>query len=135
MKHSFERVLKPILIAAETKGDIESVPVEYYNLLENGFQAPTAAAAAARVVAAAGDTTVGEPIPQIVVKFCSRYMRKIVLKNKTAFCPTPNDEERASGYERYRIYEDLTAINYKLLKSAMNDQRILAAWTTFGKLR
>ena len=37
--------------------------------------------------------------------------------------------------KKYAIYEDLTAANYKLLKSAIEDKRILRAWTVDGKLR
>ena len=127
MKWSYDKILKPILNAAKTKGDIETVPSAYHTLLENGHYIYKKQ----RGRAADG----GEDIPHIIVRFCSRHMRNVVLRNKKASTPTPTSAEVVAGVKKYSIYEDLTAANYKLLKSAIDDKRILRAWTVDGKLR
>ena len=92
MKYVYDRLLKPILNAAKAKGDIETVPGAYHLLLENGHHVFTRQGRQGGVRGGEGGATAeGEgrahQIPQIIVRFCSRYMRNVVLRNKKASTP------------------------------------------------
>ena len=132
MKCAYDRVLKPILTAAKAKGDIETVPSAYHTLLENGHHITRRGGSAGGVDGGAEGRV---NVPQIIVRFSSRFMRNVVLRNKRTSTPKPTDAEVAGGIKRYGIFEDLTSKNYQLLKSAINDKRILKAWTIDGQLR
>jgi len=132
MKCAYDKVLKPILTAAKAKGDIETVPSAYYTLLENGHHINRRGRGAG---GADGGAEGRANVPQIIVRFSSRFMRNVVLRNKKTATPKPTDAEVAVGIKRYGIFEDLTSKNYQLLKSAISDKRILKAWTIDGQLR
>lgn len=142
MKYSYDKILKPILTAAKSKGQIETVPSAYHLLLENGhhvFPRRGGRGQAGQEGSQAGAGDGGEGMkpqaPQIIVRFCSRHMRNVVLRNKKLSTPSPTTAEVAAGVKRYGIYEDLTAANFKLLREAINDERVSKAWTIDGKLR
>ena len=137
MKTAYDRVLKPILNAAKAKGDITTVPTAYHLLLENGHYiyrrgGDKGAAGGPRE---GGGEGVQHQIPPIIVRFCSRHLRNVVLRNKKNATPKPTDAEVAMGAKRYGIFEDLTVKNFKLLRSAIEEKRILKCWTIDGKLR
>ena len=125
MKKAYEKVLKPILLAAKEEGAIETVPASYYNLLENGHKLT--------YIQRPG-TTAGGP-PAVIVRFSSRFMRNTVLRYKRRFMPTPTTAEVAAGAARYSIFEDLTKVNFRLLKGLIADPRFSKCWTVDGKLR
>ena len=127
MKKAYDRVLKPILQAAKDEGVIESVPSSYYNLLENGhklqyFKRP-------------GAKPSKPGPPAVIVRFSSRFMRNTVLRNKRKHTPNPSAAEVVAGSSKYSIYEDLTRMNFQLLKSLIEDTRFSKCWTVDGKIR
>ena len=140
MKYVYDRLLKPILSAAKAKGDIETVPGAYHLLLENGHHVFTRQGRQGGVRGGEGVATAegdgrAHQIPQIIVRFCSRHMRNVVLRNKKASTPAPSTSEVAQGVKRYGIFEDLTGINHRLLKEALGHDKVLKAWTMDGRLR
>ena len=125
MKKAYDKVLKPILLAAKEEGALETVPTSYYNLLENGHKLSYSQRPGAK---AAGP-------PAIIVRFSSRLMRNTVLRYKRRFMPSPTTAEVAAGISRYSIHEDLTKVNHSLLRGLIADSRFAKCWSVDGKLR
>ena len=121
----YDRILKPILISAKTKGEIPSVP-HAVNLIEECYRSgrPTAGASAS-----ASDS----PLP-IIIKL-SRIHRLAILKFKKLNIPSPSDAERSAGIKRFIIVEDLTPANHKMMKDLQADERVEKVWSVDGRLR
>ena len=117
----YERVLKPILAAAKSKGDIASVP-QVNNAVEEVFRAGRFAAGS------------GKPPPPVIIKFVSSSTRLAVLKNKRVSMPSPTEGEKASGLKRFVIAEDLTTPTYRKLQEILKDERVSKAWTIGGDI-
>ena len=62
-------------------------------------------------------------------------MRNTVLRFKQRFMPTPTTVEAAAWAARYSVYEDLTKVNFRLLKGLIADPRFSKCWSVDGKLR
>lgn len=125
MKKAYEKILKPILVAAKEEGALETVPSSYYNLLENGHKLA--------YTQRPGAKTAGPPA--VIVRFSSRFMRNTVLRFKRRFMPTPTTAEVAAGAARYTIHEDLTKVNFRVLKTLIADSRFSKCWSVDGKIR
>jgi hypothetical protein len=121
----YDRILKPILTAARTKGDISSVP-HAANLIDECYRSGRPAAGA---TASASDT----PLP-IIIKL-SRIHRTAILKNKRLNIPSPTDAEKAAGIKRFIVVEDLTPANHKVMKDLQADDRVEKVWSVDGRLR
>lgn len=124
MKKTYERLLKPILNAAKTAGDLDSVPV-LLNVLEQGY--------------VAGKPVVdrqGRTLPPVInVRFTNRYIRNTVMRYKREHIPAPTAAEAASGVTRFTITEDLTQINARLLKEVRENDKVARAWSVDGRIR
>ena len=117
----YDRILKPILTAAKTKGDISSVP-QLNNTVEEVFRAGKFSPGA------------NKPPPPIIIKFNSSNIRLAVLKNKRNSTPQPTEGEKASGIKRFVIAEDLTTPTYRKLQDLQKDDRVVKAWTVAGEI-
>ncbi len=117
----YDRILKPILVAAKAKGDISSVPVAN-NVVEDAFRVrkPTLKDGVMRPV---------------IVKLCNCQLRLAILKNKRLNIPSPTDGERGCGIRKFIVVEDLTVPTFKKLSDLLADDRVEKAWSTEGKLR
>ena len=122
MKKAYEKVIKPILIAAKENGQIDTVPTAWYSALENGHKLLTR------------NKNSNLP-PPCIIRFSSRFLRNAVLRNKKKHCPQPTAAEVTAGVKKYSITEDLTKTNYTLLKALSDDERVEKTWTMDGKLR
>ena len=128
MKKSFDKIIKPILTEAKAKGDIETVPA-WYNVLENGHKLKVRRGAAD----SQSKTTQPEPI---ILRFISKHMRNVVLRNKKDAIPKPSAAEVAEfGITKYRIAEDLTRQNFTLMQSLWASDKGSSAWSIDGKLQ
>jgi hypothetical protein len=116
----YERLIKPILTAARTKGDIPSVP-NFNNAIEDCFRAGR-------------PSKTGKPAP-LILKFVNKNIRLAVLRNKRTNTPAPADSERSEFVKRFSIVEDLTTPTYKLLRTLQDNERISKVWTVEGKIR
>ena len=133
MKTAFDKLIKPILTAAKAKGAVETVPTAYHNCLENGHKIFRRPGRGRRGDDGDGDENPSPP--QIIVRFCSRYIRNVVLMNKREAMPKPTMAEVTRGVQRYGLFEDLTARNYALLRAAIEDKRVKKVWTVDGRLK
>jgi hypothetical protein len=47
--------------------------------------------------------------------------------------PSPSDAEKAAGFKRFILVEDLSPANHKLLKDLQNDDRVEKVWSVDGE--
>jgi hypothetical protein len=116
----YERLIKPILTAARTKGDIQSVP-HFANAVEDCFRAGR-------------PTKTGKPAP-LILRFNNKNIRLAVLRNKRTNMPALADSERSEFIKRFSIVEDLTTSTYKMLKALQDHESVSKVWTVEGKIR
>jgi hypothetical protein len=119
----YDRILKPIIVAAKAKNDITTVP-QCANVIEDIY----------RVGKPSMKDGVHRP-PPIIIKLCTKQLRLAILKNKKTSIPSPTTQERAAGVKRFVVVEDLTPPNYKKLTELLSDDRIEKAWSVEGRLR
>ena len=112
----YEKLLKPILAAAKSKGDISTLP-QLPNTIEEVFRAGRFAAGA------------NKPPPPVIIRFTSSAIRLAVLKNKRNNTPPPQE-----GAKRMILVEDLTPASHRKLKDLQEDDRVAKAWTMSGTL-
>ena len=124
MKKAYDKVIKPILVAARENGQIDSVPSAWHGALENGH----------KLTNKNKNTNTNMP-PPVILRFSSRFIRNAVLRNKKKFTPQPTTAEITAGVKRYSISEDLTKTNYTLLRALSDDERVEKTWTMDGKIR
>ena len=123
MRHVYEKALLPMLQGAVDRGLLQSIP-SCEQLLET-----------AHILPARNDS---QPKP-IIARFYSRNLRSLMFQLKKEFAtkidssaPTaPNRSQRL----KYPIYEDLTKINFQLLKSLADDARTGAVWSIGGVIK
>jgi uncharacterized coiled-coil protein SlyX len=121
---AYDRILKPVLSAAKTKGIITSIPQlptlvsECYRARRSGSGPPESASA-----------------PPIIIKFINPLHRLALLRCKKDNTPSPSDSERAAGFKRFVMVEDLTPANHTMLKDLQNDDRVSKVWSVDGRIR
>ena len=112
----YEDVLKPLLSAAKSQGEIPTLP-----------QVGTTIAECYR----AGKFSPGsnKPPPPVIVKFLSANHRMGVLKCKRNHTPAPQ-----AGCKRITIVEDLTPATHRKFKELLEDDRVQKVWTRNGTI-
>jgi len=119
---AYDRILKPILSAAKSKGSVPSVP-QLSSLVTECYR-----------VGKPGSSESGSP-PPIIIKFVNPQHRLAILRTKKENTPSPTDAERAAGFKRFVIVEDLTPANHKTLKDLNSDDRVEKVWSVDGRIR
>jgi uncharacterized coiled-coil protein SlyX len=122
----YERILKPILAAARSKGEISSVP-NPANLIEDCYRSNPSSSSPST------SNTSNSP-PPIIIKL-SRPHRLAILRNKRLNMPSPSDSEKTAGIKRFVVVEDLTSATHKMLKELQGDERVEKVWSVDGRLR
>jgi len=122
-KYVYDRILKPILIAAKEAGKITAVP-QVNNAVTDAF----------RMRSRSGAAPSDHP-PHILVKLPSSAIKSAIFSHKKGSIPTPSEAEKAAGARMFIITEDLTPTTYKFLKLLKADRRVLRAWTTEGVIK
>ena len=118
----YERILRPILTVAKAKNFVEKV-TNLHNTISNCY----------RVGSTAAKPGQSNP-PPIVVKLCNPQLRIAILKCKKDSTPKPTDAEKAAGFKRFNIAEDLTPPAFKKLKELQGREESAKAWTIDGKI-
>ena len=113
----YDKLLKPILAAAKSKGDIANLP-QVGNTIVEIFRVGKFAAGA------------NKPPPPIVIKFASSAVRVAILKNKRNNTPPPSD----GATKKMFLTEDLTKPTYKKMKELQADDRVDKIWSRNGSL-
>ncbi len=117
----YDRVLKPILVAAKSKGDLSSVP-QVNNVIETCFRVGKFSPGA------------NKPPPPILIKFTSSAVRLALLKNKRTNMPSPTEGEKNNGCRRFILAEDLTTPTYRKMQELQKDDRVSKAWSINGEI-
>jgi hypothetical protein len=112
----FEKILKPILVAAKIKG------ANVANVIETCYRAGKASSDKARP-------------PPVVVKLCSPSLRLTILRNKKTGMAPPSEADQRLGIKRFTVVEDLTGDSFKLLRTLAGDSRVEKVWTIDGNIR
>ena len=82
IKHIFERILKPCLMDAHRKGEIDEVPEFWYNCVEYGHQL--------------GSNREGPSAPQnYIIRLRSRYYLNAILRNKCKYLEELNNQNKS----------------------------------------
>ncbi len=114
----YDKILKPILVAARTKGSIPGCA----SVIEECYRAGRPSSDKSKP-------------PPIVLKLCSKQIRLIILRNKKSGMPAPSAADTAIGIKRHVIVEDLTRDSLRLLKNLAADERVGKVWSIDGYIR
>jgi len=114
-----QKLLEPILKEAVKKGMLSSVPPSL-SLIEFAHILPT------RKTKPDGGSDLS---PAIILRFSSRFMRLMVFRHKRAFFDINKSMSKVA------IVDDLTGLNFKLLKHLQEDSRVSKAWSHGGRLK
>jgi hypothetical protein len=112
----YDKVLKPVLLAAKIKGTNAS------NVIESCYRAGKPSSDKSRP-------------PPVVVKLCSQALRLAILQNKKDGLVPPSEADQRAGIKRYTVAEDLTGDTFKCLRALSADPRVAKVWTIDGHLR
>ena len=116
----YDSIFKPILAAAVTKGELDTIP-PCSSIIEKVFRIGKPADGA-------------RPLPILVI-FSSASARLAILRNKKNNVPAPSPAERDRGTKFYIIVEDLTPTNHRFLVDLKDNEHVLNAWTIEGRIR
>ena len=115
MRHVYYKALLPMLQGAMTKGLLQSIP-PCELLLETAHILP-------------GNNS--KPWP-IIARFYSHNMQAMMFQLNKEFAPkaenSPSSQLRTPRL-KYPFYEDLTKINFKMLRALADDSRTGAVWS------
>lgn len=132
-KRIYDKLLKPILLAAKENGHIDVVPtltncisdVERFKIWTKPSAPIPGASASAKP----------PMIPIVIVRFTYADVRLAVLRNKKSNTPAPTQADKAMGSIGFFLNEDLTPSTFKALRALQNDDRVDKAWSVDGRLR
>ncbi len=136
----FQRILKPILSAAKVKGILSEKVPSFENAVSEcwrigGTNARAAVATTAALAAAAGVSAQARPpAPPIIVRLTSPQLRIAIMKAKRDATPPPLDAEKAAGFNRFLISEDLTPPAFNKLRELQSSEDVAKAWTVNGRI-
>jgi hypothetical protein len=119
-KLAYDRVLRPLLTAAKTKGKISSVP-NVSNVISRAYR-----------LARPSNSS---PPPPIIVHLVSPNIKSILFIMKKEAMPRLSDAERAQFQKRLLLTEDLTPPTFAFLKQLKGNERVSRAWTVEGQIR
>jgi hypothetical protein len=119
-KLTYERVIRPLLVAAKAKAKIASVPA-LQNAVIKAYRLSKPSAAS--------------PSPPIVAHLISPNIKTICFIMKKEALPKLSDAERALSQKRLLLTEDLTPPSFAFLKQLKDDDRVSRAWSVEGQIR
>jgi hypothetical protein len=119
-KQAYERIIRPILVSAKSKSKISSVPA-----IQNAIvKAYRLSKPSARL-----------PPPPVVIQLVSANIKTAIFTSKKDSMPVLSDQDKALGFRRVLLTEDLTPPTFAFLKLLKNDDRVSRAWTVEGQIR
>jgi hypothetical protein len=121
-KTAYERIIRPILSAAKTKGKISTLPA-LQNTVSKAYRTskPTSASA--------------NPPPPIILHLTSSNVKIALFSARKDALPKPSDAEKSAGMRNFLLVEDLTPPTFAFLKNLKEDKRVDRAWTVDGQIR
>jgi hypothetical protein len=127
-KHVYTKALLPILNLAKTKGQLDVVPTRDragITCFRAGRKPP---------LRAGQPSSFAQPLP-VIIKFEDPRLRLMVLRYKREGIPSPSSTEKAAGYSKMFIAEDLTPATFKAMKMLKNSEQVSKVWSVDGKVR
>ena len=118
----YDRVIKPMLVAAKEKNIIASVP-----------QLSTAVLEAYRIRPRGGAVPSGSH--PIRVKLATPALKSALFRVKKEALPGLSEQEKAAGHRRILMVEELTPAAYDLLRRLRDDSRVSRAWSVEGRIK
>ena len=113
----YDRILKPILTAAKSKGDIASLP-QQQTLVEDCFRTRGPGAG---------------PPPPVIVKLSSHPFKIALMRNKKDNIPAA--PRTSSDAPPCFIVEDLTPATHQKMMELKADKRVAKIWSVDGQIR
>jgi hypothetical protein len=127
-KHVYNKALLPILTLAKTKGQLDVVPTRDragISCFRVGRKPPSRAGQ---------PSSPSQPLP-VIIKFEDPRLRLMVLRYKREGIPPPSSAEKAAGYPKMFIAEDLTPATFKAMKMLKNCDQVSKVWSVDGQVR
>ena len=118
----YDRIVRPLLAAAKTAGDLTSVP-----------QAHNAFEACYRAFSQEEHQEGASPAP-VVIRFATKALKIAALKHRRQHMPAPSEGEKSARVKRFVLVEDLTPPAHKLLKALQADSRTEKVWSVNGQI-
>jgi hypothetical protein len=121
-KMAYDRIIRPILSSAKTKGKISTLPA-LQNTVSKAYRTskPTSASA--------------NPPPPIILHLTSSNIKTAIFSARKDALPKPTDAEKAAGMKNFLLVEDLTPPTFAFLKLLKEDKRVDRAWTVDGQIK
>jgi hypothetical protein len=121
----YNQLLHPILLGAQAKGDITTIP-SCDTLLEIAHILPSK-----------------WPNKPVIARFHSRFWKGLIFKHRKEFAPreehpastNTRSQARATTRMRYPFYEHLTSTTFRQLKEIQHHQDVHSAWTVGGVIK
>jgi hypothetical protein len=121
----YTQLLHPILLGAQSKGDITTIPA-CDTLLEIAHILPGK----------------GHKKP-VIARFHSRFWKGLIFKHRKEFAPreehsapaSTRSQARATTRMRHPFYEHLTSTTFRQLKEIQQHQDVHSAWTVGGVIK
>jgi TolA-binding protein len=119
---AYERIIRPILSAAKTKGKISTLPA-LQNSVAKAYRTskPTSAST--------------NPPPPIILHLTSSSVKIAIFSARKDALPKPSKAESAAGMKKFLLVEDLTPPTFAFLKLLKEDKRVERAWTVDGQIK
>ena len=127
-KHVYNKALLPILNLAKSKGQLDVVPTcdrAGISCFRVGRKPPSRAGQ---------PSSPSQPLP-VIIKFEDPRLRLMVLRYKREGIPSPSSAEKAAGYSKMFIAEDLTPATFKAMKLLKNSDQVAKVWSVDGQVR
>ncbi len=127
-KHVYNKALLPILTLAKAKGQLDVVPTRDragISCFRVGRKPPPRAGQ---------PSSPAQPLP-VIVKFEDPRLRLMVLRYKREGIPSPSAAEKAAGYSKMFIAEDLTPATFRAMKMLKNCDQVSKVWSVDGQVR
>jgi hypothetical protein len=131
LKKVFERVIKPVLIAAKSNGHIDTVP-SMSNTVSEIYRVRMGLPQAQGVVGLPRPPTLPPPI---IVKFTSLDLRTAFMRNKRVSIPAVSEAEKLAGVKKILAVEDLTGPSHKKMRELIAEPAVEKVWSVDGRLR
>jgi hypothetical protein len=119
---AYERIIRPILSSAKTKGKISTLP-SIQNTVVKAYRT------------ARTSSTPSVPPPPIILHLISPNIKTAIFSARKDALPKPSDAERDLGLKKFLLVEDLTPPTFAFLKQLKEDKRVDRAWTVDGQIK
>jgi hypothetical protein len=128
VKHVYTKALLPILNLAKSKGQLDVVPTRDragITCFRAGKKPPSRTGQ---------PSSLAQPLP-VIIKFEDLRLRLMVLRYKREGIPSPSAAEKAAGFSKMFISEDLTPATFKAMKQLRNSDQVAKVWSVEGQVR